>query len=50
MITQSRYPRGRRCWRVALVASLIAMGFASTVVADEVTAKGTVLRGKVEGL
>ena len=50
MVTQSRYPSGHRFWRVALVAGLITMGYASRVVADEVTSKGTVLRGKVSAL
>jgi len=50
MLTQSRYPSGRRFWRAALVTALIAMGYASGAVADEVTSKGTVLRGKVSAL
>ena len=50
MLTQSRYPSGHRFWRVALVVGLITMGYASRVVADEVTSKGTVLRGKVSAL
>ncbi len=50
MMTQSRYTSGRRYWRLALVAGLITMGFASNVAADEVTSKGTVLRGKVAAL
>lgn len=50
MVTESRYPKGRRCWWCALVARLITMGFASNVVADEVTSKGTVLRGTVTAL
>ena len=50
MMMQPRYPSGRQFSRAALLAGLIAMGFASTVVADEVTSKGTVLHGKIAAL
>ena len=50
MITQSRCPSGRGFWRVTLVVGLMAMGYATGAVADEVTSKGTVLRGKVTAL
>jgi hypothetical protein len=49
-MAQSRYPGRRRFWRVAVVVGLIATGYASGAVADEVTSKGTVLRGKVTAL
>jgi len=50
MVTQSRYPRGWRFWRAALVTALLAMVYASGAAADEVTSKGTVLHGKVSAL
>lgn len=50
MVTQSRYPSGRRFWQVARMTALIAMLYASGSAADEVTSKGTVLRGKVTAL
>jgi len=50
MMTESRCSIGGRFWRATLVAWLIAMGYASGAVADEVTSKGTVLRGKVTAL
>src|SRR6202158_5212344 len=50
MVAQSRCTSGRRFWRVALLASLVATGYARSAVADEVTSKGTVLRGKITAL
>ena len=50
MVTQSRCPNGRGCLRVVLMGGLLVLGFASTVAADEVTSKGTVLRGKITAL
>ena len=50
MVAESRYRKGRRCWQVAVVAGLLTMGFARNAMADEVTSKGTVLRGTVTAL
>ena len=50
MVMQSRYTSWSRFWRAALVVSLIAMLYASRAAADEVTSKGTVLRGTVTAL
>ena len=50
MVTESRCERGRRLWRVAVLAGLIAMGCAISAGADEVSSQGTVLRGKVTAL
>jgi hypothetical protein len=50
MVRQSRHPSGWRFWRAALVTALIATGYASGAVADEVTSKGTVLHGKITAL
>ena len=50
MVTQWAYPTGRRVQRMALLAGLITLGCASNVLADGVTSKGTVLRGKVTAL
>ncbi len=47
MINQLQYAAGGRFWRVAVVVSLIAAGYASDAIADEVTSKGTVLHGKL---
>lgn len=49
-MTRSRHSCAGRFWQAALMASLIATGYASSGTADEVTSKGTVLHGKVTAL
>jgi hypothetical protein len=47
MVTQSRSLSRGLFWSATLVVGLMAMGYAGGAVADEVTSKGTVMRGKV---
>src|SRR5574340_246078 len=46
----SRHSSGRRHWGVTAIASLLAIGCATSATADQVTSKGTVLRGTITAL